>query len=110
MNYSVTCLSDDAPTLTGTSTKEFFVFTQADGVRAGTDYTCHVIMTVSAYNGTHLGGGPLGSLWTRTTPKSEKASITTVEGKGWFSVVYSTESLAEVQSLIDSCRLVSRSN
>jgi len=81
VKYSVTCLSDDAPTLTGTSTTEFLLFTQADGVRAGTDYTCHVTMTVSAYNGTHLGGGPLGSLWTRTTPKSEKTSITTVEGK-----------------------------
>ena len=82
MKYSVTCLSDDAPTLTGNSTKEFLLFAQADGVRAGTDYTCHVTMTVSAYNGTQLGGGPLGSLWTRTTPKSEKTSITTVEGKG----------------------------
>lgn len=82
MKYSVTCLSDDAPTLTGTSTKKFLLFTQADGVRAGTDYTCHVNMTVSAHNGTYLGGGPLGALWTRTTPKSEKVSITTVEGKG----------------------------
>mgnify|MGYP000031854021 FL=1 len=82
MKYSVTCLSDDAPTLTGTSTKKFLLFTQADGARAGTDYTCHVTMTVSAHNGTYLGGGPLGALWTRTTPKSEKVSITTVEGKG----------------------------
>lgn len=24
----------------------------------------------------------MGALWTRTTPKSEKVSITTVEGKG----------------------------
>ncbi|XP_078366394.1 uncharacterized protein LOC144650562 [Oculina patagonica] len=81
VKYSVTCLSDDAPTLTGTSTKEFLLFTRADGVRAGTDYTCHLTMTVSAYNGTFLGGGPLGSLWTRTTPKSEETSVTTVEGK-----------------------------
>lgn len=82
MKYSVTCLSDDATTLTGTSTKKFLLFTQADGVRAGTDYICHVTMTVSAHNGTYLGGGPLGALWIRTTPKSEKVSITTVEGKG----------------------------
>lgn len=81
VKYSVTCLSDDAPTLMRTSMKEFLLFTQADGVRAGTDYTCHVTMTVSAHNGTHLGEGPLGSLWTRTTPKSEKVSVTTVEGK-----------------------------
>jgi len=81
VKYSVTCLSDDAPTLSGTSTKEFLLFTKADGVRAGTDYTCHVTMTVSAHNGTYLGGGPLGKLWTRTTPKSEKTSVTTVEGK-----------------------------
>ena len=84
MNYSVTCLSDDAPTLSGTSTTTFLLFTKVDGVRAGTDYTCHVTMTVSAYNGTYLGGGPLGSLWTRTTPKSQTASITTLEGKGWY--------------------------
>lgn len=81
MKYSVTCSSDDAPTLTGTSTKEFLLFTHKDGVRAGTDYTCHVSMTVSAYNGTYLGGGPLGSLWTRATPKSEKAYVTTVEDR-----------------------------
>lgn len=83
VNYSVTCLSDDAPTLSGTSTTTFLLFTKVDGVRAGTDYTCHVTMTVSAYNGTNLGGGPLGSLWKRTTPKSQTASITTLEGKGW---------------------------
>ena len=84
MNYSVTCLSDDAPTLSGTSTTTFLLFTKVDGVRAGTDYTCHVTMKVSAYNGTYLGGGPLGSLWTRATPKSQTASITTLEGKGWY--------------------------
>ena len=88
MNYSVTCLSDDAPTLSGTSTTTFLLFTKVDGVRAGTDYTCHATMTVSAYNGTYLGGGPLGSLWTRTTPKSQAASITTLEGKGWCEPSY----------------------
>ncbi|XP_068721591.1 uncharacterized protein [Montipora capricornis] len=81
VNYTVTCLSKDAPTLLQTSTKNFLLFTQKDGVQAGTDYTCHVTMTVTAYNGTDLGGGLLGSIWTRTTPKSEKASITTLEGK-----------------------------
>ncbi|KAK2566477.1 Cartilage oligomeric matrix protein [Acropora cervicornis] len=79
--YTVTCLSKDAATLSNTSSNESLLFTQKDGVQAGTDYTCHVTMTVTAHNGTYLDGGSLGSIWTRTTPKSEKASVTTIEGK-----------------------------
>ena len=83
MIYTVTCLSKDAATLNNTSSNESLLFTQKDGVQAGTDYTCHVTMTVTAHNGTYLDEGSLGSIWTRTTPKSEKASVTTIEGKGW---------------------------
>lgn len=83
MIYTVTCSSKDAATLSNTSSNEFLLFNQKDGVQAGTDYTCHVTMTVTAHNGTYLDGGPLGPIWTRTTPKSEKASVTTIEGKGW---------------------------
>jgi len=41
-------------------------------------------MTVEAYNGTNLTDDPggQGSIETQTSPKSEKASITTLEGKG----------------------------
>ncbi|KAK3740795.1 hypothetical protein QZH41_010089, partial [Actinostola sp. cb2023] len=52
----------------------------SDKVKAGTDYTCYVQMTVLAYNGTVEVGVPLGILITRTTPRSEEASLTTVEG------------------------------
>lgn len=58
------------------------MFVQADGVKAGTDYTCYVQMTVVAYNGTVEVGVPLGVVLTRTTPRSEETSLTTVEGKG----------------------------
>jgi len=51
-------------------------------VKAGTDYTCYVQMTVVAYNGTIQKNKPLGAIVTRTTPKSEEVSLTTVEGKG----------------------------
>jgi hypothetical protein len=57
---------------------------KADGVRAGTDYICYVQMTVVAYNGTVEVGVPLGTVMTRTTPRSEEESVTTVEGKGKF--------------------------
>ena len=57
---------------------------QADGVQAGIDYVCHVTMTVTAYNGTNIPGdkGGKGSIETQTSPKSEKTSITTLEGRG----------------------------
>ena len=87
VNYTVTCNSADAPTIQGTTQNEFLVFNQGNGVRAGTDYTCHVTMTVKAYNGT-LGGGNLGSIVVRTTPKSEESSITTLEGNGMNSIYH----------------------
>ncbi len=82
MNYSATCDSADAASLFGTSQSEFFLFKQADGVQAGIDYVCHVTMTVTAYNGTNLPSDELGFIETQTSPKSEKTSITTLEGKG----------------------------
>ena len=84
ISYNVTCVSADAPSLATVTQKEFFLFTQADGVRAGIDYTCHVTMTVTAYNGTTLpnDGGGLGSIETQTSAISEKVSITTLEGRG----------------------------
>ena len=84
MFFNVTCISVDAPSLSGSTQDEFILFTQADGVRAGIDYTCHVTMTVTAYNGTTVPGDPAGQgfIETQTTPISEKVSITTLEGKG----------------------------
>lgn len=90
MFYNVTCVSADAPTLTGATQNEFILFTQADGVAAGIDYTCHLTMTVTAYNGTNLANdsAALGSIETQTTPISEKVSITTLEAKGEFLFVH----------------------
>ena len=84
ISYNVTCVSADAPSLAAATQKEFLLFTQADGVRAGIDYTCHVTMTVIAYNGTTLPNdeGGLGSIETQTSAISEKVSITTLEGRG----------------------------
>ncbi|CAH3017812.1 unnamed protein product [Porites evermanni] len=81
--FNVTCISVDAPSLSGSTQDEFILFTQADGVRAGIDYTCHVTMTVTAYNGTTLPDDPAGQgfIETQTTPISEKVSITTLEEK-----------------------------
>lgn len=83
ISYNVTCISADAPSLTAVTQNEFFLFQQADGVRAGIDYTCHVTMTVTAYNGTNLPNdeGGFGSIETQTSPISEKVSITTLEAK-----------------------------
>ena len=41
-------------------------------------------MTVKAYNGTNVPKDPqgVGEIETQTSPKSEKASVTTLEGKG----------------------------
>lgn len=74
--YNVTCYSADAASLSSSTQDEFLTFQQADGVQAGTDYCCHLTMTVKAYNGTN------GSIDTQTTPKSEKVCVTTLEGKG----------------------------
>lgn len=84
MEYNATCNSADAASLSGSTAGEFLLFEQADGVQAGIDYVCHVTMTVEAYNGTNLTDDPggQGSIETQTSPKSEKASITTLEGKG----------------------------
>ena len=84
VTYNVMCRSDHAPSLTVTTDQQDFVFTRAHGVKAGTDYTCHVTMTVRAHNGSTLGGGAPGGVLLRTTPKSERASVTTLEGKGWW--------------------------
>ena len=84
MGYNATCDSADAASLFGSTTSDFFLFEQADGVQAGIDYVCHVTMTVEAFNGTNLPDDPggQGSIETQTSPKSEKASITTLEGRG----------------------------
>ena len=82
ITYTVTCNSNDAPTLQRTTKEKFVVFSKVHGVRAGTDYTCHVTMTVRAHNGSSLGGGALGVITTKTTPKSEEVTVTTIEGKG----------------------------
>ena len=91
MEYNATCDSADAASLTGSNASEFFLFEQADGVQAGIDYVCYVTMTVEAYNGTNLTGDPggLGSIENQTSPKSEKASITTLEGRGKTVAAYS---------------------
>ena len=86
--YEVTCSSNDAPNLKGHTSQEYIVFGKSDGVRAGTDYTCHVRMTVTAHNGTSLGGASLGIILTRTSPASEEVYITTAEGKGKTSFAY----------------------
>ena len=108
MFFNVTCISVDAPSLSGSTQDEFILFTQADGVRAGIDYTCHVTMTVTAYNGTTVPDDPAGQgfIETQTTPISEKVSITTLEGKGKIFVVGSTFDRRKVQcpySYICSC-------
>ena len=84
MEYNATCDSADAASLSGSTASEFLLFEQADGVQAGIDYVCHVTMTVEALNGTTLPDDPggQGSNETQTSPKSEKASITTLEGRG----------------------------
>jgi len=84
VGYNATCDSADAASLSGSTASEFFLFEQADGVQAGIDYVCHVTMTVEAYNGTNLTDDPGGHgfIEIQTSPKSEKASITTLEGKG----------------------------
>ena len=84
MEYNATCNSADAASLSASTSGEFFLFERADGVQAGIDYVCHVTMTVEARNGTNLADDPggQGSIETQTSPKSEKASITTLEGKG----------------------------
>lgn len=84
MEYDATCNSADAASLTASTTSEVFLFEQADGVQAGIDYVCHVTMTVEAYNGTNLPDDPGGQgfIEIQTSPKSEKASITTLEGRG----------------------------
>ena len=84
VEYGATCDSADAPSLSGSTSDEFILFEQADGVKAGIDYVCHVNMTVEAYNGTTLPEDPEGKgfIETQTSPKSEKTSITTLEGKG----------------------------
>ena len=84
VTYTVTCTSNDAPTLIGISSQEYHVFNKADTVRAGTDYKCNVKMSVRAHNGTSVAGGSLGIVVVRTTPKSEEVPITTAEGKGEF--------------------------
>ena len=83
MEYGATCDSADAPSLSGSTSDEFILFEQADGVKAGIDYVCHVNMTV-ACNGTTLPEDPGGKgfIEKQTSPKSEKTSITTLEGKG----------------------------
>ncbi|XP_031564283.1 uncharacterized protein LOC116299704 isoform X2 [Actinia tenebrosa] len=81
VTYTITCYSADAPSVTGVTSDTFYLFTKADGVKAGTDYTCYVQMTVVAHNGTVEVGIPLGVVLTRTTPRSEETSLTTVEGK-----------------------------
>lgn len=84
MEYDATCDSADAASLTGSNTSQFFLFDQADGVQAGIHYVCHVTMTVEAFNGTNLPDDPRGqgAIEIQTSPKSEKASITTLEGRG----------------------------
>ena len=82
--YNVTCVSADAPSLFGATENVFILFQQADGVRAGIDYTCHVTITVTAFSGTNLpnDNGGFGLIETQTSPISEKVSITTLEGRG----------------------------
>ena len=84
MEYNSTCESADAASLSGSTTSEFFLFEQADGVQAGIDYICYVTMTVEAFNGTNLTDDPGGKgfIENQTSPKSEEASITTLEGRG----------------------------
>ena len=84
ISYNVTCVSADAPSLAAATQKEFFLFTQADGVRAGIDYTCHVTMTVTPHNTTAFPNNESGQGLneTRTSTISEKVSITTLEGRG----------------------------
>ena len=91
MEYNATCDSADAASLTDSTASEFFLFEQADGVQAGIDYVCHVTMTVEAYNGTNLPYDPRGngSIENQTSPQSEKASITTLEGRGKTVAAYS---------------------
>ena len=84
ITYPVTCYSANAPTITTTSMFESIIFGQAEGVKAGTDYTCYVMMNVTHRNGTNIPPSVLGGFVTRSTPKSEEDSVTTVEGKGLF--------------------------
>jgi len=91
VEYNATCNSADAASLSGSTTSEFFLFEQADGVQAGIDYVCHVTMTVEAFNGTNLPNDPGGKgfIENQTSPKSEEASITTLEGRGKMLLRYS---------------------
>nr|AXL14330.1 mega-thrombospondin [Nematostella vectensis] len=81
VTYTTTCVSGNAPTMVKEDSLLYALFTKSDNVKAGTDYVCYVQMTVTAYNGTIKPGKPLGSVVVRTTPKSEEASVTTLEGK-----------------------------
>ena len=82
MDYNSTCDSADAPSFSKSTQSEFILFVQADGVQAGIDYVCYVTMTVTAYNGTNLDNNTQGGIETQTSPKSEEATVTTLEGKG----------------------------
>ena len=82
MDYNSTCDSADAPSFSKSTQSEFILFVQADGVQAGIDYVCYVTMTVTAYNGTNLDNNTQGEIETQTSPKSEEATVTTLEGKG----------------------------
>ncbi|XP_022792613.1 uncharacterized protein LOC111331710 [Stylophora pistillata] len=81
VGYNSTCDSADAPSLFGSTQSEFILFVQADGVQAGIDYVCYVTMTVTAYNGTNQDNSTQGEIETQTSPKSEEATVTTLEGK-----------------------------
>ena len=86
MGYNSTCDSADAPSLFGSTQSEFILFVQADGVQAGIDYVCYVTMTVIAYNGTNEDNSTQGEIETQTSPKSEEATVTTLEGKGKYTL------------------------
>ena len=104
ISYNVTCVSADAPSLAAATQKEFFLFTQADGVRAGIDYTCHVTMTVTPHNGTAFPNNESrqGLNETRTSTISEKVSITTLEGRGKST----RKCFVMTSSLQSQCRMV----
>ena len=104
ISYNVTCVSADAPSLAAATQKEFFLFTQADGVRAGIDYTCHVTMTVTPHNGTAFPNNESGQGLneTRTSTISEKVSITTLEGRGKST----RKCFVMTSSLQSQCRMV----
>ncbi|XP_022099461.1 uncharacterized protein LOC110984001 isoform X2 [Acanthaster planci] len=49
--YGVTCTSNAAPLLYYNTTSVSHLFTAGDGVQVGTDYICHVTLTVGNYTG-----------------------------------------------------------